>query len=57
MVNNVKISTAEIELLNNAVSRIITGDVQEKEFDAVIPLQDDLADANKIYKESINAIC
>lgn len=57
MVNNVKISSAEIELLNNAVSRIITGDVQEKEFDAVIPLQEDLADANKIYKESINAIC
>lgn len=56
MVNNVKISSAEIELLNNAVSRIITGDVQEKEFDAVIPLQDDLADANKIYKGKVSML-
>ena len=50
------IPKVEEEQLVKAISHIIENEVTEQEFSEFIPLQDDLADANKTYKGKVTML-
>lgn len=45
-----KISKSEEEMIENAIARILEGEVTDQKIYETLPMNDDLADANKIYK-------
>lgn len=50
------ISKNEEELLNKAIEHIIEREVIEQEFSEIVPLQNDLVDANKTYKGKVTML-
>ena len=56
VMNNNMIPKNEEELLIKAINHIVENNVIEQEFSELIPLQDDLVDANKIYKGKVTML-